>query len=164
MVNKAILKDILFRYGEYLEKDDYSFLDQLEKVEFNVLIRALIEADIDPFGGLPEENVDLKSFLGDLFLGIHNEGSANLLPYYSYSAAGLTKDEQIALARITKALGADVFTTNRKLGAYEGPVFLYTFDDLRALIENGELDIWTRFLNDGAGPFKYKDFTEVTII
>ena len=97
------LKDIIFRYGEEISRGDYSFLEILSKTEFNVMLKALIKAEVSPFDEVPD-TIRLNELLLDLYLGIHHNQLPVFLPSYSHAGYDMTQEEQIALAKMIKKI------------------------------------------------------------
>ena len=107
-VNKTILKDIIFAYGDLIEEEDYSFLSKLSRAEFDVFVKALIEAEVPPFDEMPN-NVDERSFLLDMFIMLHGETNPTFIIVWGKVSAEMSEDEQRALARIAQKLGATIY-------------------------------------------------------
>ena len=167
-VNKTILKDIIFAYGDLIEEEDYSFLSKLSRAEFDVFVKALIEAEVPPFDEMPN-NVDERSFLLDMFIMLHGEtnSASAFITTWGKVDAEMSEDEQRALARIAQKLGATIYKTERHPGGIgESLPFLLlaATGNFEAQIAFGELEGWLPYLKDNKGPYVYKDFTEIDVL
>ena len=165
-VNKTILKDIIFAYGDLIEEEDYSFLSKLSRAEFDVFVKALIEAEVPPFDEMPN-NVDERSFLLDMFIMLHGETNPTFIIVWGKVSAEMSEDEQRALARIAQKLGATIYKTERRpeeMGERLSSLLLATTGNFEAQIAFGELDGWLLYLKDDKGPYVYKDFTEMDVL
>lgn len=165
-INKTILKDIIFAYGDLIEKEDYSFLPQLRRTEFDVFVKALIEAEVPPFGEMPT-NVDEKEFLLDMYLIFRFDTNSVFIATWGKINTEMSEDEQEALARILQKMGTTIYKTERHPeGVGENLPFLLlaTIGDFKVQIESGELDGWLPYLKDGKGPYKYEDFTKIDVV
>ena len=165
-VNKTILKDIIFAYGDLIEEEDYSFLSKLGRTEFDVFVKALIEAEVPPFDEMPN-NVDERSFLLDMFIMLHGETNPTFIIVWGKVSAEMSEDEQRALARIAQKLGATIYKTERRpeeIGERLSSLLLATTGNFEAQIAFGELDGWLLYLKDDKGPYVYKDFTEMDVL
>lgn len=165
-VNKTILKDIIFAYGDLIEEEDYSFLSKLGRTEFDVFVKALIEAEVPPFDEMPN-NMDEKSFLLDMFIMLHDETNPAFIITWGKVNAEMSEDEQRALARIAQKLGATIYKTERhpgEIGERLPSLLLAATGNFEDQIAFGELDGWLPYLKDDKGPYVYKDFTEIDVL
>lgn len=165
-VNKTILKDIILAYGDLIEEEDYSFLSKLGRTEFDVFVKALIEAEVPPFDEMPN-NVDEKEFLLDMYIMLRSGTDSVFIATWGAINTEMSEDEQKALARIAQKMGTTIYKTERHPeGVGESLPFLLsvTTGNFKVQIESGGLDGWLPYLKDGKGPYKYEDFTKIDVV